>query len=196
MEEIKQRVTVSHVSKAFQGQQVLSDVSFVFEEGQIYCLMGASGSGKTTFFRILMGLEKADSGKVSGIKRISAVFQEDCLLEYCNAVDNVCLVLEGHAARRQAAEKLQRLLPGDCIYKPVRELSGGMRRRVALARAMLAESELLILDEPFTGLDGASKEQAFQFIRDFKAGRTLLFSTHDRADAEALGATICLLTRA
>lgn len=196
MNEKEEGIRVSHVSKMFNGQPVLSDVSFFFEKGSVNCLMGASGSGKTTLFRILMSLEEAETGSVTGVKRVSAVFQEDRLLEDYNAVENVCIVLPGHAKRQQTAGKLQRLLPGDCIYQPVRELSGGMRRRVALARAMFAASELLILDEPFTGLDSVSKELAFQFIRDFRAGRTLLFSTHDRMDAEALGATICLLTRA
>lgn len=186
-------IRVSRVTKEFVGRRVLDTVSLTFARGGAYCLMGMSGTGKTTLLRLLMGLEKADAGTVSGMGSIAAVFQEDRLLEAFSAVENVCLVLPP-GQRTLALKALTDVLPKTCLEQPVRELSGGMRRRVALVRALLARSDTLLLDEPFTGLDAAAKAASVRLIRAYRAGRTLLLVTHDRADAAALGATICLLT--
>lgn len=186
-------IRVSCVTKEFAGRRVLDTVSWTFARGGVYCLMGLSGTGKTTLLRLLMGLEEADAGTVSGTGSIAAVFQEDRLLEALNAVENVCLVLPP-GQRDLALKALTGVLPKTSLDQPVRELSGGMRRRVALVRALLARSDTLLLDEPFTGLDAAAKAASMRLIQDYRAGRTLLLVTHDRADAAALGATICLLT--
>ena len=148
-----------------------------------------SGAGKTTLLRILMGLETQDRGIITGLDglRLSAVFQEDRLCENLNPVSNLRLVTPA-LSRTAAAEALAAVGLTDCQRQPARELSGGMRRRVAILRALLAEYDLLFLDEPFKGLDQETKEIVMADTRRRCSGRTVLFVTHDSAELEALGA--------
>lgn len=172
--EIK-NIEINNISKAYGDQRVLSGVSAVYEPGGIYYLTSPSGSGKTTLLRIISGLEGADEGSVLRAGRYSAVFQEDRLCEEYNAVKNVAMV----TGNEERAEKMLReLLPPDALSKPCRELSGGMKRRVAVVRAMEAESECVLLDEPFTGMDAVTKANAEKYIRDRQCGRTLIIATH------------------
>ena len=152
--------------------------------------MAPSGSGKTTLFRVLLGLEHADSGEIRGISpgRISMMFQEDRLCETLTPVENVALVLPAETRRADVAALLAEILPTDCLWQPAMELSGGMRRRVSLARAVAFSSDLIVLDEPFTGLDQATKEKVIAFVLRHRAGRTLLVATHGEDDARLLGA--------
>ena len=186
---------IEGVTKRFGDNTVLDNINAVFEDSGITCVMGESGVGKTTLMRIIMGLEKPDAGRVDGSGRVSAVFQEDRLIEDISAVENVMLVL-GRGARKLAESELGLLLVASSLYQAVSELSGGMRRRVCLVRAMLKESDTLILDEPFTGMDEATKARAIEYIKTRRQGRTCVVVTHQREDAQALGARICLLTRA
>lgn len=181
--------SAEHLSKSYQGQLVLSDVSVLLKTGERLCLMGPSGCGKTTLCRILAGLEQADSGIITGFGdvRLSMVFQEDRLAGHLSAVENTALALCGRDGKKLAAEALYRLgLTGEDLKKPVRQLSGGQRRRVALARAMLAPGELLILDEPFHGLDKQTRSLAVSFVIEKQGLRPLLCVTHEEAEAEAL----------
>ena len=116
------------------------------------------------------------------------MFQEDRLCEALSAVENVALVMPGRASRRKVRELLSQILPADCLDQPVMELSGGMRRRVSLARAVAYPSTLLVLDEPFTGLDVQTRRQVIDFLRANRRDRTLLVATHGEQDAELLGA--------
>ena len=152
--------------------------------------MAPSGSGKTTLFRVLLGLEHADSGEIRGISpgRISMMFQEDRLCDTLTPVENVALVLPPDTRRADVAALLAEILPTDCLGQPAMELSGGMRRRVSLARAVAFPSDLIVLDEPFTGLDQATKEKVIAFVLRHRAGRTLLVATHGEDDARLLGA--------
>ena len=177
-------IVVRNLCKSFGGQAVLRDLSFTAGPG-ITCVMAPSGSGKTTLLRILLGLERSDSGTVEGLagKRISAVFQEDRLLEHLSAEGNLRFVL-GRAYDPQAARiLLDRLDLPDTGTQPVREFSGGMKRRLALARALLAPFDVLLLDEPFTGLDQANRDRALAAIRETAGDRPVLLVTHDPADA-------------
>ena len=178
-------IVVRNLCKSFGGQAVLRDLSFTAGPG-ITCVMAPSGSGKTTLLRILLGLERSDSGTVEGLagKRISAVFQEDRLLEHLSAGGNLRFVL-GRAYDPQAARALlDRLDLPDTGTQPVREFSGGMKRRLALARALLAPFDVLLLDEPFTGLDQENRARALAAIRETAGVRPVLLVTHDTADAE------------
>ncbi len=186
---------IEGVTKRFGDKTVLDNINAVFDEAGITCVMGESGVGKTTLMRILMGLEKPDEGRVAGIGSVSAVFQEDRLIEDISAVENVMLVL-GRGVRELAESELEFLLDASSLYQAVSELSGGMRRRVCLVRAMLKESDTLILDEPFTGMDEATKARVIEYIKTRRHDRTCVVVTHQREDAAALGARICLLTRA
>ena len=141
-----------------------------------------------------MGLEKADSGIITGFDKVSAVFQENRLIEHLNAVENTALVIKDRNAGKCAYEQLLPLLPKEALLKPVREYSGGMKRRVALVRAMAADSEIVLLDEPFTGLDSRNSKKAAEYILSEQRGRTVISVTHDMEMCKMLGAGICLLT--
>lgn len=159
--------------------------------------MGASGIGKTTLLRIIMGLEHADSGSVSGIdtKSISCMFQEDRLIPYLSAIENVRIVLHGKNNRNEIRNNLLSILPDDSLDMPVSSLSGGMKRRVALARALSYPGKLIILDEPFTGLDKDTKLNVIDYILKMRNNRTLLIATHGTDDANLLGAEIIKLNK-
>ena len=183
---------IRSLSKSYNGIPVFQNVDLQLEEGGIYCLLAPSGAGKTTLFRILMGLETADSGQITGIPKgpVAAVFQEDRLCLALTAGKNIQLVrpmITGSALE----EELKKLLPQESLEKPVSEFSGGMRRRVALMRALLAPGQLLLMDEPFTGLDEETREAAMEYVLAQRRGRTLIFTTHHLEEAEKLGA-VCI----
>ena len=181
--------------KAYGANRVLRDVTFTLEGGSVNCLMAPSGSGKTTLFRVLLELERADAGCVRGAEsgRIAMMFQEDRLCATLTAVENVALVLPPTTRRRAVADLLARILPAECLEQPVMELSGGMRRRVSLARAMAFPSDLVVLDEPFTGLDSQTRQRVIEYVLAERAGRTLLVATHGEQDAALLGARLITL---
>lgn len=192
--EDRMQIEVRNLDKAYHGKAVLKNVNLMFEDGKIYCLMGASGQGKTTFLRILSGLELPDSGEViKGAGAMSGVFQEDRLCEAVDAVQNVAMVCRRKDAAAYARDLLLRVLPEDSLKKPVSALSGGMRRRVAVIRALAAESEFVFMDEPFTGLDEDTRRRVISCILELRRGRTLLVVTHQREDAKLLGGEIVLL---
>ena len=179
---------IKNLCKSFDGSPVLENVSFTAGPG-VTCVMAPSGAGKTTLLRILLGLERPDSGSVPRDVRWSAVFQENRLLEHLDAMGNLRFVL-GAALDEPAADALLAELGlGDTAGKPVREFSGGMKRRLALARALLAPSDALALDEPFTGLDEENRARCLALIRR-AAEKPVLLVTHDPADAKSLGAAV------
>ena len=183
-------VEFDHVCRTYGANEVLRRVTFTLPGGEVRCLMAPSGSGKTTLFRVLLGLESADSGEIRGIKpgQISMMFQEDRLCETLTPVENVALVLPPSARRADVRKLLAEILPADCLNQPAMELSGGMRRRVSLVRAVAFPSKMIVLDEPFTGLDQATKEKVIAFLLKHREGRTLLVATHGEDDAALLGA--------
>lgn len=186
------QIQVEHLRKVYGDQQVLNDVSFTVTGERPLCVMAPSGAGKTTLLRILLGLEQLDGGQVSQPDgcRWAAVFQENRLLEHLNAVDNLRFAL-GKTVDGADAAALLRTLGLDAVGdKPVREYSGGMKRRLALARALLAPSDALALDEPFAGLDEENRARAVACIRSRTAGKPVLVVTHDEADAVSLKADI------
>ena len=186
-------IKLSHISKRFDDKIVLQDVSLALQKG-ITCLMGASGAGKTTLLRILTGLEMPDAGAVEGLpRRIAMVFQEDRLTESLTVRGNLKLALGKRWDEEKARQLLDALqLPG-ALSQNVSALSGGMKRRVALCRALLFDAELLVLDEPFTGLDGESREKCLAAIRQRMGDRPVLLVTHDEGDAHGLDARIIRL---
>ena len=183
-----------NLCKEYDGVPVLRNVSFTAGPG-VTCVMAPSGAGKTTLLRILLGLEQADSGSIAGLEgcRLSAVFQEDRLLPNRSALENLRFVLGPAFRRQEALDLLAELGLAEVGEKPVREFSGGMRRRTALARALLAPFDLLLLDEPFAGLDGENRLRCLKAIGRRTAGKTVLLVTHDRQDAEGLDAGIVWL---
>ena len=190
-------VIITDLCKTFDDNEVLKNVNITLKDNSIYCLMGASGIGKTTLLRILMGLEHADSGSISGIdiKSISCMFQEDRLIPYLSAIENVRIVLHGKNNRDEIRNNLLSILPHDSLDIPVSLLSGGMKRRVALARALSYTGKLIILDEPFTGLDKDTKLNVIDYILKMRNNRILLIATHGTDDANLLGAEIIKLNK-
>lgn len=188
-------IIIQKLSKTYRTDRVLSDVSFTLHAGQTYCLMAPSGAGKTTLFRILLGLEKPDSGIISGLEnqRISAVFQEDRLLEGYSALENLRFAAGRQLSEAQLSSLYVRLLPPDSLYQKVFEFSGGMKRRLSILRALLVPSDIILMDEPFTGLDHETRLDAIRLIREQSADRLLLFTTHIPEDASLLSAQILYL---
>lgn len=179
--EARRAIVLENVCKSYElpeegrYQRVLENVSKVYEPGMTYYLTSSSGSGKTTLLKLLAGLTKPDSGSLSAPGAISMVFQEDRLCMDYSALKNVEMIV-GDAKR--AAEALKRLLETEDLEKPCSHLSGGMKRRVALVRAMEAQSQVVLLDEPFTGMDADTKARAEEYISEMQQGRTVIIATH------------------
>ncbi len=183
-------IEVKNISKIYENIKVLDNISYTFKAGTTTCIMGKSGIGKTTFINILMGLEKADSGYVTPNIEYCAVFQENRLIEELTPVNNILAVVDRSVKREVVIDNLLKLVDKECLHKKVSMLSGGMKRRVTIVRAMLAKSQVVILDEPFTGLDETTKKVVIEYIKEMLAGRTLIVITHDEEDIRLLGADI------
>ena len=184
-------MNAAHLYKRFGDKAVLEDMSLTVPDGAVVCLMAPSGRGKTTLLRCIAGLEMPDSGTVTGVpERLGFVFQEDRLCPQLDAVENVRLVTGRAMSRPDIEEHLRELGLADCLDQRAAELSGGQRRRVSVARAVCYGPELLLLDEPFKGLDGAARDRTAQYLLRHRNGAAVLCVTHDRADAAALGAEI------
>lgn len=193
-------IHICNLSKAYGKQQVLMDFTCTIKNGGHYCLMAPSGSGKTTLLRLINRIERADTGTIDGLPEyIGTVFQEDRLCEEYDVIANIMLTIKmagsgkaGGCKNKIIAESVRKeamhILPEECLTKKVSELSGGMRRRCAILRALLSDAELLIMDEPFTGLDDENRKKTAEYILDKLNGRTLIVSTHRDEDVNLLGA--------
>ena len=183
-------VELKHISKAYGEKQVLRDFSHLLPEGETTCIMGVSGCGKTTLLRLLLGLEAPDSGEILGMegKKKSAIFQENRLVDAISAPANLRLVTPS-LSRSQAEQLLTDVGLGDSLHQPARELSGGMQRRVAILRALAADYDILLADEPFVGLDDATKQQTMELFRQRTLGKTVLLVTHEEKEAEFFGSS-------
>ena len=179
------------VTKRYDGLTVLSRASARLEEGRAHVVMGPSGAGKTTLLRLLAGLEEPDAGEVvrpAGM-RLAMTFQEDRLLENLTATANIRLP-HGRLRGRELTSflELERAallaagLPVDA--RPVRELSGGQRRRVAILRCVLADADALLFDEPLKGMDEKTVRQVMGYVLSRLEGRTVLWVTHDERERD------------
>lgn len=175
-----------NICKKFGENVVLENFSHDFAKGKSAAILGRSGCGKTTLLNILMGLLPPDSGEVIREGRISAVFQENRLCENLSASANIRLVTGKKLTERQIAAEFSAVGLQGCENKPVRELSGGMKRRAALLRALLSEYDILFADEPFKGLDADTKLGVMRYFKEKTAGKTVIFVTHDNAECDSL----------
>ena len=188
-----QDIVLDRVCKSFDGTPVLQNISAVLPAGQITCLMGPSGCGKTTLVNILLGLLPADSGTMTGLpRRLSAVFQEDRLLEEFSATLNAGFA-SPKLPRAVVRDHLQAVGLADAADSPAGTLSGGMKRRVAIVRAVLATADFLLLDEPFKGLDDDTRRLVMEYLMAKTRGKTLLVVTHSAHEAAILGGTLLRL---
>lgn len=185
-------ISLKNVSFSYGEKQVLRNFSLQLPHSGIVALHGPSGCGKTTVTRLLLGLLKPQSGEIAGDRSLpSVVFQEDRLLPWETVLSNVSL----SSGNRAAAEELLRAVGLDqtTFQKLPRELSGGMRRRAAIARALAAESRWLVLDEPFSGVDAENRDRIAALILEYAKDKPVVLVTHQPEEMELLGARIVVM---
>lgn len=185
-------IEMKNVCFSYGDREVLKDFSLTVRNGECVCLKGPSGCGKTTVLRLVLGLIKPDSGEISGAEKPSVVFQEDRLLNGFSLKTNVLLPPLTEEQQNNAVNLLREAGLGDVLGKKVRHLSGGMKRRAAIVRAVAFQGDLLILDEPFNGIDRENKQVMAEMIkREFlDQGKPVLMVSHVSEDAELLNATV------
>ena len=183
---------LKNVSLRLGDKQVLRDCDLRLADGGRIALMGPSGCGKTTLLRVALSLQRPDAGEVScSWNRIGVVFQEPRLLGWCTAEENVNLVLSDKAETLpEAALWLDRLELSEARGLYPAELSGGMRQRLSIARALALRPELLILDEPFKAMDEALVARVRQTVAQSLSDAALLLVTHSEEEARAFGCRI------
>jgi NitT/TauT family transport system ATP-binding protein len=186
------KIHVAH--KAFATKVLFRDFALSWERGQFIALTGASGVGKTTLLRMLAGLDTQWQGEISGgtLGTIGFMFQEPRLMPWLSARDNIALMTPDHA---YVDELLRRVGLADAADKYPNQLSGGMQRRVALARAMTQRPDVLLMDEPFTSLDAATargcRDLLEQLCREFEP--TVLLVSHDLEEMLSLASRVVVL---
>ena len=191
---LQRDIVLTHLSKRYGDHHVIQDLSRTFPRGQITCLMAPSGSGKTTLLRLLMGLETPDSGRIAGLegRKKSAVFQDQLFGEDLSVYANIRIVRKRKLFESEKQEyeriraELEKVGLSECMDQKVRELSFGMRQRVALVRAFYADWDVLFLDEPFRGLDQSTREIVMEYTRRKCRGKQVLFVTHEEEEKEAM----------
>jgi len=188
-------ITLKNISKSFGSHKVLNQFNLIVTTGDVICLLGPSGSGKTTILKMLSGLDIHFEGDILGLenKSISYVFQESRLLPWLTVKENLNYVLEGKIPMDKIEDHIHYFLDqvGLACYKDAypNTLSGGMKQRVSLARAFATPHDILLLDEPFQGLDQDLKEQLMALLEQLIAQdeSTVVMVTHDLSEAFRLG---------
>lgn len=180
-------ISISNLSVQFNEEYIFKDFSLDLPEQGSFCFLAPSGSGKTTLLRVLSGLQKAESGSLHGLenKRIAFLFQENRLLPHLSAVDNIKLVLPKER-QEEAMLWLERLGLADSCHKTPLQLSGGMNRRLAIARTLAFGGDIYLLDEPFQGLDQATRDHCIDIVKKATAEKLLLLVSHHPEEAAAL----------
>lgn len=185
-------IELKDVSVAFQGHSVLEHCSLLVPDGGHTAVMGPSGSGKTTLLRLIAGQLAPDQGSVTvSHGRISYMYQEPRLLPWLTAEENVNLVLSDKPETMGTARQwLAAVGLADAMKKRPAELSGGMRQRVSLARALAYDGDLFLLDEPLSSLDEAMAVELLDLLKQYTQGKSMIFVTHSPEQAKVLGGEI------
>lgn len=185
-------IELKDVSVAFQGHSVLEHCSLLVPDGGHTAVMGPSGSGKTTLLRLIAGQLAPDQGSVTvSHGRISYMYQEPRLLPWLTAEENVNLVLSDKPETMDTARQwLAAVGLADAMKKRPAELSGGMRQRVSLARALAYDGDLFLLDEPLSSLDEAMATELLDLLKQYTQGKSMIFVTHSPEQAKVLGGEI------
>ena len=191
---------LENIFKSYDKHEVLNNLNLAFPKNNINCVLGSSGKGKTTILNLIAGLIKEDKGKVFRCSNeISYMFQEDRLIPWLNVFSNIEFVLKSYKSQVEIKKITNNLLElvelKDYESFFPNQLSGGMKRRVSLARAFSYESDILILDEPFKGLDNELKYRIMDrmLINYNKRKQTIIMVTHDEEEAKYLNANIIKL---
>ena len=190
-------VEIVNLCKSYEGNKVLDNLNMTFIENKITVISGPSGCGKTTLLNIISGIEKEDSGHVIlKDNSISYIFQEDRLIPHLTVYENIAFVLKSTMSKEEMDSIINKHLE---LVKLIEykdklpcKLSGGMKRRVAIARAFAHKSRLLLMDEPFKGLDDKLKNEIIEeFLKLYENDkRTVILVTHDMKEAKLLGNVI------
>lgn len=193
-----------NINKSYDGLSIFEDFNIEFQEGKISCILGPSGCGKTTLLNIIGGLIKVDSGIMEGFdgKSFSYIFQEPRLLPWKTVEDNIDFVLSRELSYSERKEKIEYLLKlveleDYANYYPS-QLSGGMSQRVSIARAFAVSSQIILMDEPLSGLDQSLKQNILKHFKEIwaKDRRTVLYVTHDNDEATILGDEMFVFSKA
>lgn len=179
-------IQVINLSKSFGETCVFDGFSATFEEGKLNTLTGNSGSGKTTLLRLILGLETADEGEIRGVPEgpVGTVFQEDRLIPDVSVMKNILLTAGPGMNPDKVRKHLEEVGLQESETVLARDLSGGMKRRVAIVRAVCADTPLVIMDEPFSGLDEETKEKTLAYIRKNTLGKTVILVSHERVESD------------
>lgn len=188
-------IEIKNLSKIYKGKFLYKDFDIAFERGKVTVITGPSGGGKTTLLRLMIGAEKYEKGQVLGLERenVAFVFQEDRLLEWLSVYENIAYVLKSYRRYDEMETVVQEVLEIVELwaYKDykIKDLSGGMQRRVALARALAYKSTVLLMDEPFKGLDDDLKYRIMNRLKKLwkEEGKTVIIITHSQTEAGILG---------
>lgn len=185
-------IKLENLCKRFGDHAVIEGLSYTLPDKGIFALMGPSGLGKTTLLRLLAGLEQPSNGTLeSDHKRVSVAFQEPRLISWLDCKENITFVLSENNGSSEIADSFLKKLELSAVANARPEtLSGGMKQRLSLARALAFGGDLLLLDEPFTGLDAALKERIAPLIKAANPNGLTIVITHDKTEAALLGATV------
>jgi sulfonate transport system ATP-binding protein len=189
-------ISARRVSRAFDGRGILADIDLDVRRGEFVALLGRSGSGKSTLLRILARLDREFTGTLRVPERPSVAFQDSRLLPWKRVIDNVTLGVKDRDLRERAEELLDEVGLRDQAAAWPKTLSGGEAQRAALARALIREPELLLMDEPFGALDALTRIRMHRLLRTlcerYRPG--VLLVTHDVDEAVLLADRILVLT--
>ena len=199
---MEKSLIINGISKSFKEVKVFNRFSLSFPKGKTTCVLGPSGCGKTTLLRIIAGIIRPDKGNLDDFqnKTFSFVFQEDRLLPWLTAAENIGLVLKNKLSKDTINdaidEHLKLVKMQDYAHYYPHQLSGGMRQRISFARAFSFPSDVILLDEPFKGLDHLLKQQLMENVRAILSDdpRTVIYVTHDPDEAAIFGNKIFLLS--
>ena len=187
-------IEISELTKFYGNRKILEEFKITLPDSGIVCICGPSGCGKTTLLSIIAGTVKPDRGKIRGInnRKISMIFQEDRLLPWLTAGENVGLVC-GKGGEKNISKWFDEVRLSGEISKLPNELSGGMRQRVSIARALAYGGDIFLMDEPFKGLDNELKRHIMDLTEREVRGRLCVFVTHNLDEAAALADIVYVL---
>lgn len=194
-DDIKDNIVLQDITFSYGGPALFNHYSISFKAGQMTAIMSPSGSGKTTLLYIIAELLHTNEGQVIypvEKPRFSMVFQDCRLIEHISVRSNIKMV-NPDISDSDIEECLKELKLNGYMHKKARHLSGGEKQRAAIARALLAPYDILLMDEPFTGLDDEVKELVIKYIKNRTAGKTVLLVTHDKSEADAMGCQVISL---